>query len=278
MIAIRANRKKILILLVMVILLVDILPEIISNIELRMEYTQVSRALLPLVACLQDEIPLHEIEENTLYQTLETISGFSKVDDSIPHTIKLSEDIRYYEEPGEGQEPAYILSAGTEIKWHDPGDSEGNMQKYYHTEGYWDNTYDRPYSAEEKAGLKHSSGYGLESFPTYEKGWRYVRPFVTAEETEMPGTYYYVRLKDLENVVYDLYAHLDLDMEKMSMPIETRVYVMTRRLDSQWYDSGIFLSKDIYKSVWHWWDTALLFLLVVLLVDKNTVTKVGRIM
>ena len=55
-------------------------------------------------------------------------------------------------------------------------------------------------------------GYGLTSFPTYEKGWRYAVPFTASDEEPIPTSgsldvlsqdeydYYYVRLRDLYRI------------------------------------------------------------------------------
>ena len=96
--------------------------------------------------------------------------------------LTLPFDLTYYRRSGDQKIPAYTLKKGTEIAL-----TLGENSAVF--------------------------GYGLTSFPTYEKGWRYAVPFaVVGEEDSIPikGSldvlsqdeydYYYVRLRDLYRI------------------------------------------------------------------------------
>ena len=97
-------------------------------------------------------------------------------------TLTLPFDLTYYRQSGGQKIPAYTLKKGTEIVL-----TLGENSAVF--------------------------GYGLTSFPTYEKGWRYTVPFTVAgKEDSIPikGSldvlsqdeydYYYVRLRDLYRI------------------------------------------------------------------------------
>ena len=85
-----------------------------------------------------------------------------------PNTFVLKQPISYYSAPDDNLEPVLTLDAG----------------KTYMIRTNYTNNYK----------------YGIQSWPTYKKGWRFVIPFVK-EGTEKSVTLaYYVKLKDLFNL------------------------------------------------------------------------------
>ena len=96
-------------------------------------------------------------------------------------TLTLPFDLTYYRQSGNQKIPAYTLKKGTEIVL-----TLGENSAVF--------------------------GYGLTSFPTYEKGWRYAVPFTASDEEPIPTSgsldvlsqdeydYYYVRLRDLYRI------------------------------------------------------------------------------
>lgn len=119
-------------------------------------------------------------------------------------------------------------------------------------------------------------GYGLISYPTYEKGWRYAVPFYPAGEaprwpngkvlTQEECTFYYVRLSDLEQLSfllrlpmlkYNDYRRM-LKVNRMN-PWDYAQYE-TRQIDAYLARCRAYLSLDLEISLWDWVDTFLLFL------------------
>lgn len=105
--------------------------------------------------------------------------------DYTPVVVTLSQPLYYYAAPGD-EEPALTLEAGKQYVVY-----SGYMRGAFFWEKLW------------------GFGYGLKSWPTYEKGWRYAAPFVPVEEygNACGGTYespgcYYVGLGDLKRVVF----------------------------------------------------------------------------
>lgn len=109
-------------------------------------------------------------------------------------------------------------------------------------------------------------GYGTYSYPTYERGWRYARPFLPADQEaallhELP--YYYVRTSDLEAVAKTIYethweSGLVHNTEFSKRLLNELVLRQTRRIDHIFYDRGIFNSPDLARPLWPWWYTLLL--------------------
>ncbi len=105
--------------------------------------------------------------------------------DYTPVVVTLSQPLYYYAAPGDTK-PALTLEAGKQYVVY---------SGYMHGAFFWEKLW--------------GFGYGLKSWPTYEKGWRYAAPFVPVEEYESAcsGTYespgcYYVGLGDLKRVVF----------------------------------------------------------------------------
>jgi hypothetical protein len=114
-------------------------------------------------------------------------------------------------------------------------------------------------------------GYGLRSYPTYEKGWRYVKPFMLSGQKsdieQLP--YYFVRTKDLEAVgrkAIKSTSYLVNSLKSQGRTVEDGVFHFTRIIDNSFYDKGVFCSPDLKQRVWHWLDTLLLCLTAGLLV------------
>ena len=87
-------------------------------------------------------------------------------------------------------------------------------------------------------------GQGFLSFPTHQKGLRYVRPFTIIGE-EPNEEYYYVYLNDLETV-YLKYYYSDKARENgwSSQTLSKSMITFTRYIDTLLYDRGVFCSFD----------------------------------
>lgn len=96
-------------------------------------------------------------------------------------------------------------------------------------------------------------GGGFYSWPTYKKGWRYSVPFTTALNTLGAqalehGKPYYVKLEDLVGL-YECATPKNQD----SLSFQQRFLAVDKVL----YESGCYISPDLYREVWDIWDTLL---------------------
>lgn len=121
-----------------------------------------------------DRIPMEEID----FKKLTYLNGwllYQFPSDREPvFTLSLPRDITYYTRKEGKFVPAFTVEARTEVLAF----PHGMLEQYS----------DMP-----------ASGYGIYSWPTYWKGWRYARPFVPKDEYDSDSEdYYYVKLTDLE--------------------------------------------------------------------------------
>lgn len=121
---------------------------------------------------------------------------------------------------------------------------------------------------EQSLGI-HEVGYGYTSYPTYTKGWRYVRPFKTegAETALAQNQYYYIRIESLEAVLEKaISANRPLTaMTKSQYGLKQKAtHHMARYIDQALYDRGIYLSLDLPYRLWNRGNIVLLVLTVIL--------------
>ena len=123
-------------------------------------------------------------------------------------------------------------------------------------------------------------GYGFYSYPTYEAGWRYAVPFMTAGQADIfegetditlsqaEYPFYYVRLEDLETVYLSRYQALEAAgynfaeevrarnaIVRPNSPMEVKMFDKLHRLDFILSRAGIFLSEDLTERGWTDADT-----------------------
>lgn len=95
------------------------------------------------------------------------------------------------------------------------------------------------------------TGYGLRGYPTYEKGWRYVRPFQVAGQAADPR-YYYVRTSDLEAVARAAFSGPAAKARRTSRLSSAKAsFLYTRFIDQIFYGQGVFCSPDLFQPVFH---------------------------
>ena len=175
-----------------------------------------------------EEMDLTEYEE--YFPTIFTLTGYS-----LTHRIKTPVALRYYNDiPLDDSSIAYEIPKDTEIL---------AIPKYIN------------------GAPLYEIGYGYTSYPTYEKGWRYVRPFST-DNAINPGTgkYYYVRLEELEAVIKKV-----MDENKvMSKPQKYFYWSDSRwirevslKIDSVFYSNGVYFSRDMLHDVFTLTDALL---------------------
>ena len=94
---------------------------------------------------------------------------------------------------------------------------------------------------------ENNLGRDFQGYPTFEKGWRYVRPF-RAIGSEADEQYYYVRTNVLERAVrsYLRTQNETAGNRRMNL-IESRdaVYRAVRYIDVVFYHEGIYCSPDL---------------------------------
>ena len=84
-------------------------------------------------------------------------------------------------------------------------------------------------------------------YPTFQKGWRYIRP-LTPVGTEADETYYYVRTNVLEKIVRSLIRGSDNPNVKKSLTgTRDAVYGSVRLIDRIFYYEGIYCSEDLTR-------------------------------
>ena len=103
------------------------------------------------------------------------------------------------------------------------------------------------------------AGYGICSYPTYERGWRYARPFLTADQNAdiMQLSYYFVRINNLERTAETIIndnESLQKSMQSRGFSVDEVVLTMTRYIDYIFYDKGVFCSPDLQLPVWQCTD------------------------
>lgn len=160
-------------------------------------------------------IPIEEIDFS-LYTD-------ANIFDKKPGTGSLKEDsitsaitLRYYAAPDESSEVVYEIPAGTKVVFSN----------------------------------KHMEiGYGIYSFPTYEEGWRYVRPYtvengsIVYEEDSISDQYYYVKTADMREYVGYLIKLCGLKNAESN----ARKYLFAT--DTALYNKGFYFSPDLYHDV-----------------------------
>lgn len=92
-------------------------------------------------------------------------------------------------------------------------------------------------------------GRGIQSFPTFDRGIRYAKPF-NIEGGNADDSYYYVKLSELEKVASELISRspsLEQARRAQGLSLERAVYEATRLTDKIFYNEGIYLSPDLER-------------------------------
>jgi hypothetical protein len=114
-----------------------------------------------------------------------------------------------------------------------------------------------------KGSAFYEIGYGFTSYPTYEKGWRYVRPFRTTETSDAAsnGKYYYVKLESLEAVLdktIEANEPLRAAIQQQNWSINRGKFVFARFIDDKLHQHGAYLSPDLSHQTVDGWSVTLL--------------------
>lgn len=131
-----------------------------------------------------------------------------------------SRPIVYYQEMDGAYVPAYEIPAGTVLEWE----------------------------------TSEICGYGLMAFPTDQAGWRWGKPFRavgSAEETA--DTWYYIKTQDLQSAalqVLNSSQYLQSSAQAAGMTDSEFAEMLIHRTDNVLYANGIYISPELYVSVW----------------------------
>lgn len=107
------------------------------------------------------------------------------------------------------------------------------------------------------------AGYGYTSYPAYERGWRYVRPFLTTEgvDHQRHESYYYVKMDSLEAVldkVINVNESFQAAIRQQGWTLHKGTHVIARSIDNALYHHGAYLSPDLFDRVIDRWNVVLL--------------------
>lgn len=155
-------------------------------------------------------------------------------DRELVYNLSLPEDITYYTRKNGKFVPAFTVEAGTEVLAF----PDGMLEQYR----------DMP-----------ASGYGVYSWPTYWKGWRYAHPFVPENEYDPDGeNYYYVKLADLENFLIWFFkegpqSEYWMD-EAQNLPFGWSIWDGAKTyalyIDQGMWTEGFYQSPDLRIPIW----------------------------
>lgn len=202
----------------------------------------------------QQEVPIEEIDLTVYNDYFPQV--FALIDLNLTSNLETPVTLRYYTEiPTKDTAAAFEIAKGTTIiaipEW-----STGSQL--------------------------HDLGYGYTSYPTYERGWRYVRPFLTAggEVNVESKQYYYVKLGSLESVLGKVIAEnksLQSAGHIKWRSILTGKHTTARYIDNTLYQHGVYLSPDLSRHVIDFWSILLLIaigiLLAIVLLHKRIYTS-----
>ena len=198
-------------------------------------------------------MPIEDIYNEYLDSTYYAFSNLT----SFSIDIVLNHPIRYYHTPDINSEPAVELPAGR-------------------------------YRIEIGEPVFHQ---GINTLPTYQKGWRYARtlpePLTPENEKQenltSPMRWYYVRLEDLKRVTIHLLAeertlYTNRFLEgKLNLRSLVRLWkksgVSLYNLDKLLYEQGDYLSPDLFRPLWDWKCTALATGIVLLMIPERLMAR-----
>jgi len=109
----------------------------------------------------------------------------------------------------------------------------------------------------------NSYKYGIQSWPTYNKGWRFAIPFVEEGNEKLVTKAYYVKLKDLYSPLKTIKKVVHYQIPK---GYNNRRLLLIK--DEMLYKEGCYLSPDLLKPVLDSWSIILLIIGFCLIIIK----------
>ncbi|WP_148497750.1 hypothetical protein [Paenibacillus senegalensis] len=164
-------------------------------------------------AMMDGRINVGEVER--LFPTAEAPLGYD-----LNNVIRTPVKIRYYDAIGD-QSPAYVIEEGEPV----------HVKKDRNT-------------------LSVKVGYGLDSVPADAAGWRMAYPFSADSGTS--NELLYVRSEDLLKIARSWVNANEFIVQRgkqLGLSKNNTIQRLTLQVDHQLYDSGVYLSPDLYASV-----------------------------
>lgn len=158
----------------------------------------------------QDKLPLRDIDFdslNTVFPNISTLVAYN-----LQTEITAPREIRYYRDYEDLSSVALTIAKGDTVNVLVDPDNDSNL------------------------------GFGIYTYPSYRKGWRYAEPVVVngARTHEM----LYVKMDDIEALIGEYYdANKGLSASNTKSQIKRYLSLL---IDRQYYESGIYLSPDYY--------------------------------
>ncbi|MEK3762121.1 hypothetical protein MKZ07_27375 [Paenibacillus sp. FSL P4-0338] len=186
-------------------------------------------------------IPLEQMDLSTYSFYFPGISAEPTY--SLTHRIEAPVTLQYYTELPSGETPVALeIPKGTMIE----AIPEGTQASSF-----------------------YELGYGYTSYPTYEKGWRYVRPFKTAEDANpaLSEKYYYVQMDSLEAVLDSAIRAnkpFRAAVRQQHWTLDQGKHTFARYIDDVLYQNGAYLSPDLFYRTFDRWNIMLLGAVVVI--------------
>lgn len=146
-----------------------------------------------------------------------------------------------------------VMQPGYETTFY----TEHKITYYKKINGIMKEAYAIPEGTEVEAGCFLSFqrapteiGFGFNSFPTYEKGWRWVRPFSLSSESEDKNeSWYYCKTNDLllaAKAALQQNQYFQLKQKSSHLGERLYLYMFIRQTDALFYKNGIYKSPDLY--------------------------------
>ena len=221
----------------LLIICVSVAGRIKTNRQLKAQYTE-RETYSGLQGQYQKQVPMEEMDFsafNSLFPM--ALEGQEAVKISLPA------DLTYYRRVEGGKEAVMTLKKGTKVLAVHPD-------------------------------FKEILGYGISGFPTYEKGWRYAKAFLTEAGGETDR--YYVKTKDLERaaaVFLDSSRYYQQRQRESGDSRPDFIFRMTRGIDTVLYENGLYFSPDLARPVWTFRQTCLAIAAAVLLIGSFLVKQ-----
>lgn len=194
----------------------------------------------------QQGIPMEEMELSAYSSYFPNIYAMPNY--QITHHIETPVKISYYSEiPTAETIPALEINKGATIRAIQGNSSDS---------GFYD------------------PGYGYTSYPTYDQGWRYVRPFELASEDcqQFHEQYYYVRIEALEAVidkVIQVNPSLRSAIRQQGWSVHTGKHNIATYIDQIFYQNGVYLSPDLFLKVIDRWNIMMIASIGVLILSMT---------
>jgi hypothetical protein len=199
-----------------ILLLVVVIQTVIAlthNHNLKKNYAHLPEDYDYKEVIIDGSINVKEVEK--LFSSIETLPRYN-----LTNVISTPVTIRYYNAIGD-LSPAYVIDKGKRI-----------------------------YVRKDNNSLSVKVGYGLDSMPTDVTGWRIAYPFTT--DAGISNELLYVRMDELFDVAcswVNANKYLVQRGQQMRLTRNNTIRRLTLFVDHKLYDSGVYLSPDLFVPV-----------------------------